>query len=158
MDSIPNTAAVIVKDWSDVKEMAPFNCVTCFEVFEHFNQERQQKLLNDIHSVLCDGGSLIVSVPIEKGLPSVVKNIIRRRFCKDKITYSTKNIIHSLLGKKIPELRNGDGYLSHIGFYFKDLEPFFLPHFEIVKKSFSPFSFLGSHLNSQVFYLLKKRC
>jgi cyclopropane fatty-acyl-phospholipid synthase-like methyltransferase len=157
MDSIPNNMVAILRDYSEVEQMSPFDTVTCFEVLEHFNKNMQKELLEKMYSVLGNDGYLIISVPIEKGLPSVVKNIIRRNFCKDPITYSAKNIIASFWGKQIPEFRNPDGYLSHIGFYLKDLEPIFFPYFEIIKRSFSPFSFLGSKINSQVFYVLKKR-
>jgi 2-polyprenyl-3-methyl-5-hydroxy-6-metoxy-1,4-benzoquinol methylase len=86
MDSISGNSITIVKNWTDIKQMQPFNCITCFEVLEHFTQSKQQEVLQEIYSILTGDGILIISVPIENGFPSVVKNIIRRLKHKDKTT------------------------------------------------------------------------
>jgi hypothetical protein len=159
MDAISGASLTIMRSWADVKRMQPFNCITCFEVLEHFSQSKQREVLLEICSVLAEEGSLIISVPIEKGFPSVVKNIFRRLSTKDKSTYSIKNIVAAFYGKPLPELRQREEeYLApHVGFYYQDLEPIFLQYFDIVEKCLSPFSFLGYNANSQVFYKLKKR-
>jgi SAM-dependent methyltransferase len=157
MPACPNNSVAIVQDWAAVEQKAPFDCITCFEVLEHFAQGRQQRLLQDICSVLAEDGLLIISVPIEKGFPSVVKNICRRLKHKEKITYSAKNIVASFLGKPFSELRQGEEFLLHMGFYFHDLEVLLGQYFDIVEKHFSPFPFCGYNVNSQVFYKLKRR-
>jgi cyclopropane fatty-acyl-phospholipid synthase-like methyltransferase len=157
MDSISGNFLTIMKNWTDIKQMQPFNCITCFEVLEHFTQNKQQEVLREMYSILTNDGILIVSVPIEKGFPSVVKNIIRRLKYKDKTTYSIKNIVASFYGNPLPEFRQGKEYLNHLGFYYQDLESVFLQYFDVVEKCLSPFPFLGYNANSQIFYKLKKR-
>jgi cyclopropane fatty-acyl-phospholipid synthase-like methyltransferase len=159
MSSVSNNSVVIMQDWIEVKQKAPYDYITCFEVLEHFTQNKQQEVLQEIHSILNDDGLLIISVPIEKGCPSIIKNMIRRLKYKDKVTYSIKNIIASFHGKSLPEFRQGNKYLylNHMGFYFEDLEFIFLQYFYIIEKNFSPFPFFGYNINSQVFFKLKKR-
>jgi cyclopropane fatty-acyl-phospholipid synthase-like methyltransferase len=156
MPPMPDNSVAIVHDWAAVEQKAPFDCITCFEVLEHFSQGGQQKILRQIHSVLAKDGLLIVSVPIEKGFPSVVKNICRRLKHKDK-NYSAGNIWASFWGNPLPALRQGEEYLYHMGFYFHDLEGILGQYFDTIEKHFSPFPFCGYNVNSQVFYRLKKR-
>lgn len=158
LDQIPGNSIPVVKDWRDVLSRKPFNCITCLEVMEHFNRDTQSRFIADISSVLSNAGFLIISVPVEKGLPALVKNIVRRIRTRDRTLYSFKNLFRSFWGKPFPEIRNRAGYIfQHMGFYFKNLEPLFVNDFEIVKKVFTPFPCLGSRFNSQVFYLLKKK-
>ncbi|MCL2042321.1 MAG: hypothetical protein FWG84_09850, partial [Bacteroidales bacterium] len=85
---------------------------------------------------------------------------VRRKFSCAKSSrhlYSVKNILSAFFKRKLPKYRTGSDYLSHLGFYHTDLEKVFSDDFVIVEKSFSPFSWLGSQLNSQVFYKLVKK-
>jgi hypothetical protein len=129
-------------------------------VLEHLNLETQIEALEKFTSVLKEDGRLIISVPIEVGFPSVVKNIRRNTFNGISKTYTLKNTIASFLGRKTKHMkshRQKEGSLSHLGFFHGDLEKVFLNYFKILKKSFSPFKGLGLNLNSQVFYELKIR-
>ena len=65
------------------------------------------------------------------------------------------NILKSVVGLPMPELRTGDGSLLHMGFYFKDLETVLQERFEIEKKFYSPLGMFGFNANSQVFYRLR---
>jgi len=148
----------ITASWEEVAKEMPFDYVTCFEVLEHFDETMQIETLKRISHLLADEGFVIVSVPIEKGFPSLVKNVIRKFSCSksDRHLYSIKNIVAVFFKKKFSKYRKSSSYLSHMGFYHTDLEKVFLNDFVIVEKSFSPFPLLGSQLNSQVFYHLKK--
>lgn len=157
MESLPENRINILSDWDEIvthMENKKFSHVVCFEVLEHFSEQRQIKALDRMHEVLAADGKLVVSVPIESGLPSVVKNLIRRKTGKDNEYYSFNNIIHSLLKTPIPECRDGDGYLFHMGFYFEELEKLMAVRFNIALRRFSPFRHLGKNFNSQVFYIL----
>jgi SAM-dependent methyltransferase len=158
MESIPGNPADILRNWEEVEYRGPFDYITCFEVLEHLGVTSLPEALQRMESVLTDDGLLVVSVPIEKGFPSVVKNISRkfdsRR--KNKKIYSMKTILSACLGKPLPLFRQGE-YLGHLGFYYTDLESILMQHFDMIERSFSPFSCFGSNLNSQVFYKLKKK-
>ena len=156
---------VIYNKWDDIKNHCKqnglFDYVTCFEVMEHFSEKRELENLKKISSVLNSSGTLIISVPIEKGFITLIKNLRRVSisYSKNKNIYSFKNIFYSFLGLKTESLKNlrlGDEYLGHMGFYFDDFEKVLNQDFIITEKRFSPFDNLTHHLNSQVFYTLKK--
>ena len=142
----------IYKHWNDV--------ITCFEVMEHFSKERQIRYLDDIKKLLKKDGILIISVPIEKGLPSLIKNLrrIQISYTGNEEIYTFKNIMCSLFGLKslsLDRLRIGDGYLPHMGFYFNVFEQNLKQHFIIESFFYSPFPKLPYFFNSQVFYILR---
>lgn len=161
LEAIPDNNVIIKQNWDDILEITKkgsFDYVTCFEVLEHFSEKRQIETLQKIANILSEEGLLIISVPIETGFPSIVKNMIRRMDTKKyKHIYSFKNIMRSFSGLPLPAYREGDDYLFHMGFYYKDLEILFQKYFRIETRFFSPFKCFGHHLNSQVFYQLKKK-
>ena len=71
----------IYSKWDEVekhvKENGFFDVVTSFEVMEHFSEKRQIENLEKISAILKKRGKLVISVPIEKGLVTLIKNIRR---------------------------------------------------------------------------------
>lgn len=153
----------IYSNWNDIKNVVikndKFDVVTCFEVMEHFSEERQKTALENIKEILKEDGNLIISVPIEKGLPVIPKNLRRIAISykgNEKI-YTFKNIVYSLFGIKsesLNSIRTGNDYLSHMGFYFTDLEALLKKYFKIESINYSPFPIFPYFFNSQVFYKL----
>lgn len=110
LNSIENNKIPILNNWEDVLEEASahhlFNHVTCFEVLEHFAPTKQIELIEQIDSILDKDGILIVSVPIESGFPSLIKNMIRRKEKKSKrLLFSYKKHIFFLQRKTISILQ-----------------------------------------------------
>lgn len=133
-----------------------FDVVTCLEVLEHFSPHMQRLLLKQIRSVLKPGGTLIISVPVENGMPGVFKGLVRKLTDpRLRPQYSLRNLWRTMLALPLPEFRAGDRYLDHIGFYFKDLKELLEADFEIRDTSHSPFPFLGTPFNSQITCILK---
>ena len=131
-----------------------FDCITCFEVLEHFNAKEQLTLLNQIKKMVKKGGVVIISVPVEISLPSLVKNM--RRYIRSGDYKIIKEMNAAFFGKYKESLRNKEGYIfSHIGFSHKRLEAIFEREFLSFSKEYSPFSMMPYHFNSQVFYKLK---
>jgi 2-polyprenyl-3-methyl-5-hydroxy-6-metoxy-1,4-benzoquinol methylase len=132
-----------------------FDIVCCMEVLEHFSKSNQIHRLTEIKSLVKNDGIILVSVPLETGLSSLFKNIIRRMLSQQQEDSSLKNIMKSFFSSKIE--RNKDGYIyTHIGFNHKHLESvFYSEGLKIIKKKFSPVPLLYGILNSQVFYILK---
>jgi hypothetical protein len=131
---------------------------TCFEVLEHLNARRQSEVMATVSSLLAPAARFIVSVPIEFGFAALPKNVFRWMAQKHlrKELYTAQNIWRSFVGARIPECRDPEGYLSHMGFYPWDIERVFKERFEIVSKTYSPLSGISSAFNSQIFYILKR--
>lgn len=133
-----------------------FHVITCLEVLEHFAPHMQRRLINQIKSVLVPGGILIVSVPVESGLSGLFKGVVRKLTdSQRRYQYTWRNLWRTLLARPLSEFRQGDGYLDHIGFYFKDLRPLLEREFEIISISHSPFPIFGAAFNSQITCILK---
>ena len=156
--STPDFSGDSIVFYSDLQSLDDqFDIVTCFEVLEHFNSKNQREILTNIDSLLKRNGRVVISVPIEIYLPSIVKNVRRRlSLHRRKPVYTLKNMFKALCGRDIPEIREAEGFLPHIGFNHKKLEQLFSDIFQIERKSYSPFGCLNAHFNSQIFYVLKK--
>lgn len=131
----------ICKKWEEikdlVKEKGAFDYVVCFEVLEHFSVLSQKDTFERIAEVLKKDGRFVVSVPIEKGIPAVVKSLRRMIMHPKPEIYNIKNIMASFFGVKtkwMKQHRLGKEYLSHLGFFFDDLESVIKEFFIIEKK------------------------
>lgn len=162
LDTFAQNAERIEQNWDQIlmsaQKQGKFDVVTCFEVLEHLPDDLLQHALQNIHAVLEMSGLLIVSVPIETGLPALLKGVLRRREGElYRQIWSWKNIFRSVVNKPVTRIAAEEGYLHHMGFRFQELENQLAPFFVIENTFFSPLKGLGSHFNSQVFYILSKR-
>lgn len=161
MESLPGNQIEIVRSWSEVKDkqskLGLASAVTCFETLEHLTEDAQRDALRNMRSLLSGDGVLIVSVPIEGGIPSLVKNLVRRSRYHKSDVYTWRNILRSIFWLPVTEARQGPGYLSHMGFFYRDLEKIIIEYFVIDRRHGSPFRWMGSSLNSQIFYLLRPK-
>lgn len=160
MDAIDDSQVDLVKEWHQVENVlaqkGKFDYVTCFEVLEHFSPTNQLEALQKMRSAVADHGTVIISVPIEKGMPSLVKNLIRKvNLPHSNHIFTYGNIYKSLVGKSLLDMRKESQYYSHMGFYFTDLEKEIETIFTIQDKSYSPIGGPTYQVNSQVFYTLK---
>ena len=141
-----------------LEELEPerFEKICCLEVFEHLTEQSQRSMLARMRELLRSNGLVVISVPIEVGLASLFKNLVRCAIGQTHPNTSVVTMLKSFLGMQID--RGSAEYIpSHIGFDWRDLEELFLVQgFRIMKKAFSPFSALGGGINSQVFYVLQK--
>lgn len=153
---VSNDEIKVFSKLEDLKDKK-FDVVTCFETLEHFNENAQSQMVQEFHKKLNDKGRVIISVPIEIGFPSIIKNIRRLGYGK-RNHVDIKNSIQCLLGRDVPEVRQLEGFIpSHIGFNHNKLEKIFLKFFKISRKETSPFKNLSDQFNSQVFYILEKK-
>ncbi len=132
-----------------------FDAVCCLEVLEHLSDEQMEKALEDMMRLVADHGKIIISVPIEIGLSSLLKNIARILLRQAHPNTSARTMVYSLFGLKIDRGENRSG---HIGFDYRDLENRLdSAGLKITQKVFSPFKPLAGFINSQVFFVLRKR-
>lgn len=153
-DNIDNKEISIVNHLDEVSNIK-FDVIYCLEVLEHFYKDFQIKLLNQIKSQLSSDGFVVISVPIEVGLGSFVKNTIRIIIKQYERDTNFKNMVKALFYKKVNRSSENNYILTHIGFNYKKLDKIFSElGFTVVKKDYSPFKVLKG-LNSQAFYVLK---
>ena len=133
-----------------------FNKICCLEVLEHFTRANQAKEIKNMMSLLTDDGKIIISVPIEVGFSSLLKNLVRLLLGQAHSHTNFRSILYSLFGIYLD--RGNESYIhSHIGFYYHDLERLILSlGLKIHIKKFSPVPILPGWLNSQVFFVLSK--
>jgi hypothetical protein len=135
----------------------------------------QHGVLDQIREVTAPGGTAIISVPIEIGLPLVAKQSARAFVAMRGLQeYSTRERYRlSELGRMVfagaetafPREEYvgtaGDGrttrFTGHKGFNWRALQQLIAARFEIERRMFSPLPVLGSLLNSQVWFVCRNR-
>lgn len=151
-----------IKIVQDLKELNnKFTKISCLEVCEHLVDDDLKELFSNIGNLLKPNGRVIISVPIEIGIPAMLKNLFR--FFKNKKWYGNltfKNYIKTILGLTIP--RNVSQRLSnvnyinfislHTGFDYRKFELLLNDYFRIQRKYYSPINFFKSVLNNIIYY------
>ena len=142
-----------------------FDIISCLETLEHFREEDQKEHLLKMRKLLKPDGVIYISVPIEVYLSGFIKIILRVLMGQSQENTSLKNVFRTLFGLKISNpdnfsknyLTTSEDYLNtHMGFYYFDLINIIKKMgFEIQEVKFSPFPFLKSFLNSQIFIKIK---
>lgn len=133
-----------------------FNKICCLEVLEHLTKENQTKEITNMMNLLTEDGKLIISVPVEIGFSSLLKNIARIVLGQAHGNTNLRTIIYSVFGIHF-DRGNRPYIFSHMGFYYQDLENLIVSlGLTIHSKKFSPISMLGRAINSQVFFVLRK--
>lgn len=134
-----------------------FDMICVNEVLEHLNKKNLNKCFKEINQLLKKDGILVISVPIEVGLSSLLKNFIRI-ITNQKHNHTTlKNIIKSFLYLKIkrPNINYND---SHIGFnYIEFIKLIKKKNYFIQEKIFSPMPKLKGFLNSQIYLVVRNK-
>ncbi len=153
--SISNDNVSFTRDLSSLKK-GSFSKICCLEVLEHLPLDSQRIALCNIKSFLKEDGRVVISVPLEVGFASLIKNSLRIILRRKHPPTNFSTITKSLLGMYI-ERPDRHYIASHIGFRYKTLVTLFDEvGLSIEKKAFSPFSMLGTVCNSQIFFVLKK--
>jgi len=150
---------------SDPSELprASAGLLFCLEVFEHLPEREFNMVMDQVWQTLADGGSAIIGVPIEVGIPALYKGLFRmfRRF--GDFDARPMNILAALLGRvpadrPVVELMPGSYYhVHHLGFDYRRFRKQLSRVFKIGKTSASPFSILGATINSELHYVVSKR-
>ncbi len=143
----------LIKKEEDLRKKY-YDIISINEVIEHLPPKKIIKLFKIIKSITKKNSFIIISVPIEIGLSSLVKNLIRLLFNSKHEGLNLNNLIRSIFQKKIYRGK-GNYYKSHIGFNHLDLKQNLEIHFSIINISYSPFNILKNFLNSQIFFVCR---
>lgn len=138
-----------------------FNIVLCLETLEHTGN--YENALNTLYSSCKNGGTIIISVPNEKGIPGLFKYFGRKilrtnaygNFFENQseISYLT----HLILNKSIDKFRDSDadGWGPHLGFDWKVFKNTIVEKYLKTKKL--ELIYTDDHkLKFGYFYVLKK--
>lgn len=152
-----------------------YDAVACMEVLEHCPDDIQRLVLDQIGSVTAIDGRVMISVPIEIGPPLVAKQCARGILALRGLTeYSTREryrpgeiarLLFAGPDTVFPRDEvigtSADGrvtrYTGHKGFNWRALQRLVEARFEIERRLFSPMPMLGPWLNSQVWFVCRKR-
>lgn len=149
----------VVKDLKKLNKK--FTKITCLETCEHLTNDDLKILFSNIKKLLASNGQVIISVPIETGIPATLKNIFRFAKNKNYDNLSFNNKIKALLSLGVPrntneKISNISYIYTHVGFNHKKFELLLTDYFKILHKSYSPINFLGAGLNNAIFYICEK--
>jgi cyclopropane fatty-acyl-phospholipid synthase-like methyltransferase len=137
-----------------------FNKISCLEVLEHLDEASLDLAFEDFRRLLSDGGTLLISVPVEVGFVALVKNAARWILGQVHEGTSLRGVWLSMTGRadRVERRHTETGYIhSHVGFDYRRLERKIAERgFLVEKRVFTPFGLFGSLANSQVFYVLGK--
>jgi len=131
-------------------ESGEFDLIVCAEVLEHFEGCDLNEHLACLNKKLRPGGRLLISVPLEVGLPGALKNLLRYVLRQQHEGMSLGIFFKALFDMEID--RQKSGYIpSHIGFSHNRLRSQIeKAEFKILSQNFLPFSFLRGTVNSQI--------
>lgn len=161
---------VVNRELEDAAHQGVYDAVICMEVLEHVLEVGP--LLDRFVRLLSPSGKLLISVPVETGLPLILKEAVRRfagwRGIGDypgTTSYTPAEYVTSLLanGKRqhivrpIHKNADGSGSHDHKGFNWMVLKQALAQMFEIERVVGSPLTWLTPHLASQVWFLARKK-
>jgi SAM-dependent methyltransferase len=147
----------------------PFDVIYCMEVLEHVTAPGA--LLERLERLLAPGGSLVISVPIETGLPVVVKQAVRRLagwrgigHYPGTTGYTYRELLRSVVAGSTQHIQrpvftgaDGSPNHDHKGFNWRVLRALVRDRFDLVREDTSPVRWLGPHLATQRWFVARKR-
>src|SRR4051812_6930803 len=164
----PRLQFVQVADLDRSEHAGQYDAVFCMEVMEHVVDWEPE--IARLKTLLKSGGTLIISVPVETGLPLVVKQGVRRIAGWRKVghypgtsPYSLGEMARSVFASGTqhltrPVFDSGSGpFHDHKGFNWMVLKARLARDFTIERVEASPFGWLGPHLATQAWFIARRR-
>jgi SAM-dependent methyltransferase len=153
----------------DEREQARFDVIYCMEVLEHITEPGA--LLERLDRLLCPGGTLVISVPIETGLPLIVKQIVRSvagwrgiGYYPGTTGYTLRELLSSVVARSAQHIERpvfkdtvGNWTHDHKGFNWRVLRALVRDRFDLVREDTSPVRGLGPHFATQRWFVARKR-
>jgi len=133
-----------------------FDLVTCLETLEHVSNPK--KAISEIRRIMKSGSIGIITVPIEIGLPVLIKFLGRIMLgypAKYRRMYSPSELYRAIIKKADREYHKE--HLGHKGFDYRDI----IKHvrrseFKIEKIKYFPMNLLGPNLNFRIIMRFRK--
>jgi 2-polyprenyl-3-methyl-5-hydroxy-6-metoxy-1,4-benzoquinol methylase len=175
LGSVANVQFASIDDLRTPAHRDHYDAVVCMEVLEHCPSEVQPHVLDDLDRLVRPHGVVVISVPIEIGPTLAVKQLVRAAAAATGLSeYSTREryrvseFMRMLLARETSRIERpihvaintpGDRarFHGHKGFNWCALERLIERVFAIERRFFSPLPLTGRWLNSQVWFICRKR-
>jgi 2-polyprenyl-3-methyl-5-hydroxy-6-metoxy-1,4-benzoquinol methylase len=160
----------LLKEELEVPEyQSTFDAVICMEVLEHVVEV--EPMIDKLARLLTLKGKLLISVPVETGIPLLVKQTARRiagwRGIGDypgTSPYTLRELVSAIFAngqqqhivRPIHKGADGQTFHDHKGFNWMVLRQMLTRKFHLEKVLASPLDWLTPHLASQVWFILRK--
>ena len=168
---LPGVRFGLTRDLAGAGESGRWTIVTCMEVLEHCVEAERRRVLDELARLVEPAGTVIISVPIEIGPSLAAKQCFRalaglrgQGDYQHRERYAALELLRSVLGSGVRrvavEAVGPDGpytYYGHKGFDFRELQREIADAFAIDRRLFSPLPMLGPLLNSQVWFVCRRR-
>lgn len=137
-----------------------FNKIACLETCEHLPPGELNELFYRIRRLADENALIIFSVPIETGIPAMIKNLYRKIRNDKKDQMSWLDYFKTIFGIKVeridsPISKNMDYYFSHVGFSHRRFTRELQRYFSVKRTRFSPINSLKNFGGNTVFYICK---
>ena len=166
---LPDTRFELIAALDAPGHQRAYDGVVCMEVLEHV--VNVDAIVDRLWRVLADDGTLIVSVPVETGVPLLVKQAVRRvagwRGIGDypgTSRYTWREAAAGVLAGRRPHITRpiysgatGVPFHDHKGFNWKALADRIRGRFTIESIIASPFAWPGPALATQVWFVARKK-
>ncbi len=166
--SEPRLSFVRVASLDSPEHANRYDAVFCMEVLEHvFDWEPE---LARMSRLLTPGGTLVVSVPVETGVPVLVKQVVRTIAGWRKIghypgttSYSWSELVSAVFAGRTQHVKRpvfdfgGGPAHDHKGFNWRVLHERLKQQFDVTDVVASPYSWLGPRLATQVWFIAHLR-
>ena len=158
-----------IGELDDPRHAGAYEGLVCMEVLEHV--VALDTVLNRLWRLLAADGTVLISVPVETGLPLIVKQAVRRvagwRGIGDypgTSPYTLRELWSGVTAGEQPHIRRpiygADGAMpfhDHKGFNWMVLRRKLDAYFAIDETRAAPLPRLGPHLATQVWFAARKR-
>jgi len=175
LNALSNVRFASIDALRDADFHARFDAVVCMEVLEHCPADIQPQVLADLDRAVRPHGVVVISAPIEIGPTLAVKQVVRAAAAATGLSeYSGRERYHisefmrmllagdmSQIERPVTTARTAAGatvrFHGHKGFNWRILARLVERTFVVERRLYSPVPITGSWLNSQVWFVCRKR-
>ncbi len=160
---------LLVAELEEERHRAAYDLVVCMEVLEHVVDAAP--IVARLKRVLAPGGRLVISVPVETGLPLLVKQAARRvagwrgigdypgtsGYTLGELWAGVVAGTRQHLTRPVHTAADGTRFHDHKGFNWMRLRAALAKSFRVERTLGSPVGWLPPHLGSQAWFVLRGR-
>ena len=168
LGGIAHLSFALLSDLTGPEHRGAYDLVACMEVLEHVVKIDQ--VLDQMAELLAPGGRLLISVPVETGIPLLIKQTVRRiagwrgiGHYPGTTPYTWPELAAGLFAGPRPHVRrvehratDGSTFHDHKGFNWMVLREKIASRLAIEWTGSSPVRWLPPQLASQVWFVAKK--